>query len=78
VTLSLFVAFKEAVFVLAYNVQGCYGPLSRWLVRVINKMTAMVFATVCIQVCTCHSQVSRNGCLFAAAWESNTQGRNHI
>lgn len=31
------------------NTQGCYGPLSRWLVRLLNKLTAMVFATVCIQ-----------------------------
>jgi hypothetical protein len=31
------------------NTQGCHGPLSRWLIRTINKMTAMVFGTICLQ-----------------------------
>jgi len=38
-----------AVSSIFLNTQGCHGPLSRWLIRVINKMTAMVFGTICLQ-----------------------------
>lgn len=31
------------------HTQGCHSPISRWLIRHINKLSAMIFGTICLQ-----------------------------